>query len=134
MLISLDTETTGVDLYHGAKPFIVTLCDEEFNNTIYEWDVVPGTRDPQPPPQDINEIVDMLQQADEVVLQNAKFDVTALSHFLPKNYRWPWYKTRDTLLAGHLLASNHAHDLTSMAIEYLAIDVAKYETVMRKVV
>jgi hypothetical protein len=40
---------------------------------------------------------------------------------------FPWHKTHDTLLAGHLLASNQAHDLTSMAVQYLAINIKPYE-------
>jgi hypothetical protein len=42
-MISLDSEDTGLDLKHGAKPYLVTICDEEGQNTWWEWDVNPQT-------------------------------------------------------------------------------------------
>jgi DNA polymerase I-like protein with 3'-5' exonuclease and polymerase domains len=132
--ISLDTETTGVDLHHGAQPFLVTLCNEQWENTWYEWDVDPLTRKVQWLKEDVEEIINTVEEADEVVFQNVKFDIKALTPLLPKGYKWPWHKTRDTLMGGHLLASNHAHDLNSMAVEYLAIDITKYEDRLQKVV
>jgi DNA polymerase I-like protein with 3'-5' exonuclease and polymerase domains len=126
-MLALDSETTGVDFHHGAEPFLVTFCDKDWNNTWYEWDVDPLTRKVQVPKDDIEEIATAIEEAELLILQNAKFDATALKTVLPKNFEWPWERTHDTLFSGHLLASNHAHDLTSMSIEYLGIDPAKYE-------
>lgn len=124
-MISLDSETTGIDLYHGAKPFLVTTCDEDGNQRWWQWDVDPLTREPEIPEGDIEEIRQLIADADEIVLQNAKFDVAALAAIGITD--WPWYKTHDTLLAGHLLASNQPHDLTSMALHYLGVDIEPYE-------
>lgn len=131
---SLDTEVTGVDLYHGATPFLVTFCDESWNNSWYEWDVDPLTRKVLVDADDIEAILAEIEEADELVLQNGKFDVSALLPLLPKTFRWPWPKVRDTILGGHLLASNHAHDLTSMAIETLAVNIQKYDDACKKAV
>lgn len=135
MIYSLDTETTGVDFHHGARPYLVTVCDEEGLNTWWEWEVDPLTRQPQFVQPDIDEILSLIEEADALVLQNAKFDFKALSK-LPglEEYEWPWHKVHDTLISGHLLASNHAHDLTSMALEYLGVDLQPYEDAMEKVV
>ena len=44
---SLDTEATGLDLRHGAKPYFVTTCDEEGQIRYWEADHVdPLTREP----------------------------------------------------------------------------------------
>lgn len=136
MIISLDSETTGVDLHHGAKPFFVTICDENWRNTWWEWDVIPGTRDVDVPAKDVKDIVDCVDNADELILQNSKFDVTALGKLpnWPKGFKWPWNKVKDTLIGGHLLASNHRHDLNSMSIEYLAHDITQCEEDMKKAV
>ena len=138
-VISLDTETTGVDFHHGARPYYVTLCREDGTQQWWEWDVDPLTRKPIVPPDDAEEVRALLEQlgrwgtSDEeiaarhrVVLQNAKFDAAALTALLP-DLQWPWPQTDDTLVAGHLLASNQPHDLTSMALHYLGIDIEPYE-------
>ena len=130
-MISLDTETTGLDLHHDAKPFMVQTCDEKGKQTWWEWPVNPLTREPEIPARDLREIQRMLDKADEIVLQNPKFDVTALRTVMP-DLKWDWGKTRDTLLAGHLLASNQPHDLTTMALIYLDVNVKPHEDTIEK--
>lgn len=134
MILALDTETTGVDLRHGVAPFLVTFCNEAWENTWFEWDVNPLNRKVLADKADLEEIISLIEAADELVLQNAKFDVTALGNILPKTFKWPWKKTFDTLISGHLLASNHPHDLESMAVQYLSIDPKRYEDRMRVLV
>ncbi len=145
-MLSLDTETTGVDFKHGAKPFYVTLCDELGQITYFEWDVDPFTREPTIPLEDVSFIRQQLQIVsnwgngfdDEIkerhciILQNPKFDVAALQTIDIED--WPWEQTRDTLMAGHLLASNLPHDLTSMALQYLGKDIQPLEDKLEKIV
>src|SRR6187455_1410176 len=124
-MISLDTETTGVDLRHGARPFFVTTCDEAGEVTYWEWDVDPLTRQPDVPLEDQMEITKILKGADSIILQNPKFDKAALDSI--GITEWDWGKVHDTLLAGHLLASNRPHNLTDMAMQYLGADIEPYE-------
>lgn len=127
-LISLDTETTGIDFHHGAKPFLVTTCDLENNQLWWEWDVNPITREPAITSQDLDEIKHEIITAETIALHNAKFDVTALNAidtWFGDN--WPWEKTYCTLTAGHLIASNQPHDLTSMALVYCNVNIQRYE-------
>ncbi len=138
-MISLDTETTGLDLRHGAKPFLVTTCDESMEQTCWEWDVDPITREPEIPGRDLREIRAELNISNQFklapkirVLQNTKFDVKALNCI--GEFDWDWDSTYDTLLAGHLLASNEPHDLTSMALKYLGIDLDAHENRLKKAV
>ena len=123
-MLAIDTETTGIDHYHGAKPFLVTTCDEEGVTRFYEWDVDPLTREPIVPQEDLREIAALLDSADRIVAQNGKFDAHALETL---GLQWPWEKVEDTLIASHLLASNRPHDLTSLAIEYLSVDIGPLE-------
>jgi DNA polymerase I-like protein with 3'-5' exonuclease and polymerase domains len=140
MMLSLDCETTGLDLRHGCKPFLVTICDEEGNNTWWEWDVDPLTREPKIDLDDIVEIQNHINEADSIVLHNPKFDVLALETAFDKaaydegigyELTWDWSKTYDTLLAAHLLCSNHPHDLTSQAMIYLNLDVVPQDKASR---
>jgi DNA polymerase I-like protein with 3'-5' exonuclease and polymerase domains len=130
-MISLDSETTGVDFYHGALPFFVTACTEQGEQLWWEWDVDPLTRRPNVPAGDLDEIQQIiLDEPGPLILQNSKFDAAALSALFKTHGRvleWPWVKVEDTLIAGHVLASNRPHDLTSMALQYLGVDIQPYE-------
>lgn len=123
-LRSLDTEVTGVDLHHGATPYLVSVCHND-ENSWWEWDVDPTNRKVQldGSVQDIQELVD---SGCHFVLQNPKFDVAALACIGIKC--WPWHRTWDTLMAGHLLASNRPHDLTGMCLDYLGLDLDPLES------
>jgi DNA polymerase I-like protein with 3'-5' exonuclease and polymerase domains len=135
-MISLDTETCGIDFWHGARPFFVTSCNEAGEVSFWEWPVDPLTRRPEIPQSDIWDIAKLMREADRIVLQNAKFDAHAMWHSTETaSIRdWPWDRTHDTLIAGHLLASNHPHDLTSMAMEHLGIDILPLEVALEKAV
>lgn len=134
-MISLDTETTGVDFHHGARPFLVTIGHEDGSCSYWEWSVDPETRMPKIPRQDILEIGNILKKEELITLQNPKFDVMALESIdlwrLNKIdvSKW-WKKVRDTLLLSHLLASNQPHDLTSLALVYLGVNIQPYEDEM----
>lgn len=134
-IISLDTETTGIDSHHGASPFLVTICsdDKPDEPDYWEWDVDPLTRKVLYNTEDVNEIRQSINASDSVVLHNAKFDIRMLAKFDPEiAERWNWETTKDTLLAGHLLASNQPHDLTTMALIYLGINIEPFEVKLKE--
>lgn len=132
---SLDTETTGLDVYHSARPFFVTMCDPEGELLYWETDVDPETREPQWTLGDWGEIRTAIEETDELILQNPKFDAQALFQ-LDRSFQtvWDWTKVRDTLLAGHLLSSNRPHDLTSMTLQFLRIDMSEPEERLKEIV
>jgi DNA polymerase I-like protein with 3'-5' exonuclease and polymerase domains len=132
VIIGLDTETTGVDLRHDNLPFFVTIAQDDGEQLWWEWDVNPVTRKPHIPLSDIYDIRDKIREADGYVLQNTKFDYTALHRASPLVLQfWDWSKLDDTLVSGHLLASNQRHDLTSMTLLYLGKDIKHYEDKLR---
>lgn len=131
-VIALDTETTGVDHWHSARPFFVTIAFENGEQEFWEWSVDPLTRTPKIPKGDVEEIRERITSADRIVTQNGKFDVVALSTIGIRD--WLWEKTEDTIIAGHLLASNQPHDLTSMVLHYLGEDLKPFEDAMEKAV
>lgn len=127
-MISLDTETNGLDMVCGAKPYLVTTCNEEGVIKFWEWDVNPLTREPIIPVSDLREVRSLVEDrlTDRLVLQNSKFDCAALKTIIP-DLEWPWDATDDTLIMGHLLHSGQRHDLTSMALMWLGIDIEPFE-------
>ena len=140
-MIALDTECTGLDLYHGATPYFVSVCDEDRRVSFWEWEVDPLTRAVCVPKEDVKEIGDLLAQQDwsrfapdvagrhGLVAQNGKFDCAALASIGVGN--WPWSVCHDTLIASHVLASNQPHDLTSLALHYLGVDIQPYEDTLQ---
>lgn len=134
MILSLDTETAGMDFWHGVKPFLVTICFDNNDVLHWEWDVNPLTRQPEVPREDIVEISRYLEEAEEVVFHNAKFDVRALTTVGVKwKSRW-WSKIQDTLYSAHLLASSEPHNLTFLALKYLRIDIEPLELELHKAI
>lgn len=135
----VDTETSGVDFHHGAQPFALTLCDNDLDQEFYEWDVDPFTRKVTIPEEDLYEVQEVLQSDVLLILQNAKFDAANITQELRKlkrtqSFEWAWNRTVDTLYGGHLLRSNQPHDLTTMVLVYLGINILPYEETLEKCV
>lgn len=127
-MFALDTETTGVDLKHGAKPFLVTTCDDHDSQLYWEWFVNPMTREPEIPEGDLDEIAERLSNNEPIVLHNGKFDVSALTTIRKEfGEGWNWGNTHDTLIMAHLLRSNRKKDLTSLALDWIGVDIEPYE-------
>jgi DNA polymerase I-like protein with 3'-5' exonuclease and polymerase domains len=131
MIISLDTETTGIDLAHGAMPFLVTSTEVGCDPIFWEWDVDPRTRRPDIPSGDVADIAELVEAAELIYLHNAKFDSRALAKI---GVDLPWSKVRDSLVMSHLLASNHSHKLDKLCIEYLGSDIEPLEVAVKEVV
>jgi DNA polymerase I-like protein with 3'-5' exonuclease and polymerase domains len=128
-MIAVDSECTGLDLHHGARPFFVTIAHEDGFNTFWEWEVDPLTRKPIIFAQDLKDIREALQEPS--VLQNRKFDFHALASV---GVHLPWNPGHCTLRAGHLLASSQPHDLTSMVSLYLGYNIKPLEDKLEKAV
>ena len=132
MIIALDCESTGLDLVHGARPFLVTMASPDWDHCKFcEWDVDPLTRQPQVDEEDVWSILEILDEAEMVYTHNGKFDVRMLAAI---GIEVPWRKFRDSIVAGHMLASNHKRNLTDMVDEYLGIDIEPYELSVKEVV
>ena len=126
-MVAIDSETTGLNLHHGCRPFLVSICDESGAQSYWEWDVDPLTREVLAPPEDVQEIRETIQ-GQERVLHNAKFDVQALETLDPRfGEEWEWSLTHDTLIMGHLLNSSQPHDPTFMTFFYLGLNIKPFE-------
>lgn len=131
-VFALDTECTGLDIRHGARPFFTSIYDGSECH-YWHWWVNPDTREVCWVEEDLEEIQWYIDEADVLVLQNPKFDHCALWHLYQGDLRWDWSKVQDTLLAGHLLASNQPHTLDAMALMYLGVDIKPYDDHLKKI-
>ncbi len=116
MLLAIDTETTGIDFFHGCKPFMITACDGRFNY-IWEGQVNPATREVYWDDEEIDSFVSLIKSASRIIMHNANFDIRALSTIgIPPSYFWD--KLEDTLLASHCICSGDVHGLKDLAFKY----------------
>jgi DNA polymerase I-like protein with 3'-5' exonuclease and polymerase domains len=128
-LRSLDTETTGLDLHHGAKPYLITTCDLQDENMWWEWDVNPLNREPIVPKKELLEVKKVLRRGKNV-LHNSKFDAKALHQI---GVELDWSRVEDTLVAAHLYHSSSNKDLTALALKHLKVNVLPYEEEIKRV-
>lgn len=133
---SLDTETTGLDVRHGARPFFVTMCDSEGEVTFWQWRVDPLDRTIIPETddydlfEDLKEIQKAVLELDVLAAQNWKFDfgmMSALFGDYGLAFEVNWDAVHDLLFSAHLLHSNKPKDLTTQAMMYLEVDITPYE-------
>lgn len=76
--VAVDTETTGPDVWHGCRPFMVTAATETGSCLLWERRVDPVTRRPEPfDRKDVAEIRKLLW-GNKIVFHNALFDVPML--------------------------------------------------------
>lgn len=140
-IVAVDTETTGLNLFHRDAPFMVTTMDEEGVSSIWQWDVNPFTREVMAPREILEEIADYLA-GKELVFHHAKYDLRALAKiglnitsifpaFHAKSptpiFNRGWYvgtivkAIHDTQLLSHVCNSQGAdgHALKPLALLYL---------------
>ncbi len=135
MILAIDSETTGLDHFHGTQPFCVIACTDAGREFEWVWRVDPLTRKVQPVADDVKAIKKLVTSADRVVCHNAKFDVQALGTIDPEiETGWPWGRTDDTAVMSHLLQSNGRKSLDVLALKYLGTDITKYEDALHTAV
>lgn len=121
-MIVFDTETGGLGLRMGCKPFLVAICDEREKMVYYEWDVDPHTREPIIPEGDKQELRDRFENQDCVVGFNTKYDILALEVIgvdIPSLTSWD--NIHDVWCMSHAYQSIGKHGLKPLALRHLSI-------------
>lgn len=123
MIVSMDTETTGLDPYHGCRPYLVTACDGETN---YWWagEVNCFNREVYWDKKDLRDLQDFINSARKIIMHNAKFDIRMLE-YQGIDVSGIFGKLEETLIAAHCLNSAGAdkkqneHGLKDLSVKYL---------------
>lgn len=143
-IIAVDSETTGLDLFHNAAPFMVCTLDEYGAYKTWQWAVDPYTRQVLYD-DSVQDLADYLQ-GNTLVFHHADFDLRALSRAgiqlhtkyfsVPYNRvnnwsRWVRIEAfHDTQLLSHVVNSQGTgdseselgrHALKPLALHYLDI-------------
>lgn len=110
--IGYDTETTGIYIKHGCRPFYFATWDNHDVKQSWQWRIDRHTRMPiigDKERREKRDIEDRLHAADKVILWNAKFDVRASQSV---GIRMPsWDKIYDASTELHVLDPYEMHAL-----------------------
>ncbi len=144
LTIAVDTEETGLEHFHGVKPFIVSTADETGKNKLWEFPVDPFTRKPHAESIELEEIAHRLE-GNNLVFHNAKYDIRGFATMgvyliFPRkiwgagvrtlNWRLDSRKKPiivecndfdDTVLASQICYSAEDHDLKTLSFMYLDV-------------
>ncbi len=131
--LSLDTETTGLELHHSSRPFTVTTCNDNGSTKIWEWKVNPRTRKVNIPQSQLEELAKHIA-GKILIFHNACFDIKALAtaglylHFSRDDFRSSPFAVRaramcisfhDTQLASHAIRTSDPRKLKHLALLHL---------------
>lgn len=122
-VISLDTETTGLDVHHGTLPFMFLVCMPDGEPLVWEYDVDPFTRQPIYPKYWRNKILERIHGY-EIVAHNWNYD---FGMCLKAGLDLKRFKLHDTLIMSHLANSLLDHDLSALTSQYLRSNIDHYE-------
>lgn len=119
-ILAVDTETNGLSLRHGCLPFAVVIYGEE-KILWYEWDVNPKNRTPIIPPEDVEDIKQVIAGS-IVAMHNSKYDLLALELIgvnVPEIVGWE--NIHDTMLMSHANQSGGRHGLKELCVRHLGL-------------
>jgi DNA polymerase I-like protein with 3'-5' exonuclease and polymerase domains len=120
-VIAIDTETTGLQMWHGDQPFAVGFRDLKGNELYFEWEVDPWTRVVVPDPWELAIVKKICEAKGPIkVFHNAKFDIRMLEEAYGIFVRGPIH---DTMFMVHICNSQEpSFKLKDLALKYRDID------------
>lgn len=113
--LGLDSETTGVRVFHGDRPFVISGCDDNGKTFYWRTQVNPWDRTILWRDYDFGEIWNTICKYDELVFHNALFDVRMMRESgwaMPEGYH-------DTMAVMHTLFSHERLALKPLGVRYL---------------
>lgn len=117
MLIAIDTETTGTDVFHGCRPFLISGFDGSYNY-LWKGEIDPTNREVTWAQETLNHFLTTIKKADRIIMHNANFDIRMLDAIgIDQSLIRP--KLEDTMLLSHMICSGDVHGLKELAIKYL---------------
>jgi len=129
-VISIDTETTGLDPWAGNKPFAFSFANDRLETEYVEFVVDPFTREPRPNEAGLKLIKKILSCSAIKALHHEKFDRRHIKMSLGLDITGDIH---DTMFMAHSCKSDDPRGLKWLAEEYFDID-ASDEKSLRKAV
>lgn len=113
-----DTETTGLFIHKGCKPFTVSSAsDIDCKKRLWKGWVDPKTREVDFPKRYTKEIQKEYERHDVIVFHNANFDLQALEAIgIPAKWFFDNFYVCDTMVMSHAYKSSNRHGLKELAL------------------
>ncbi len=119
-VVAFDTETTGLNAWHGDAPFAFAFCSEDGSVAYFEFEVDPMTRRPYYTERKLEKIKRILREARVVVMHHAKFDVRMME--VNCGFGFQGIDIQDTMYMAHAANSQEPSiGLKQLAKRYLDI-------------
>lgn len=135
--LAIDTETTGLNLLKGCRPYLILGYDEQDNPFHYRFQVDPLTRNVSIPNDFKSTLKRKIKKYKSVVFHNANFDIRAfMSIGIEPEYWFDNFEVYDTMIASFCYKSSNRHGLKENSILYvdtLDSDERELEQAVKKV-
>lgn len=119
--VGIDTETTGLNVWTGARPFAVSACFEDGEERYWEWDVDFETRKPIIPRRELDEVRELCEDPYlEKDFFNLKFDYFMLESIGVKLDIATCHEV--SFMARAVNNLEYAYSLKPLAKKYVEID------------
>lgn len=120
-LLAYDTETSGLSIRAGCRPYAIILQEPNKNPVLFEWEMNPHTRHPIIPHGDIDDIKQRFVGKIAVGF-NSKFDLLALESIGINLWEIVgWENIHDAMLLSHAYESGGSHGLKELCVRHLGL-------------
>ena len=143
VVAAVDTEANGLFAHKGCQPFMLTACDNNYKNHVWEWEVDPKTRKVIYSKQSLKDVKDFIFSLDAIIFHNANFDVQMLEALgINMEDLFKTVDVHDTIVMSHSYCSSNKHGLKDLSLllaeipdtdeHILAASVKKSRTLAKK--
>lgn len=134
-MFAFDIEATGLDFWHGCRPFAWSAVYDDGRVIYDEYDVNPHTRDVVIKSVDSDKLGRVLE-SDEMVAHNAGFDMLGAEVILTHpeytwEHTWDWDAIHDTMLMSHALRNLWPHNLKLLRSVFLGLGTTKVDLIQK---
>lgn len=119
MTIAIDTETTGLFIHKGCRPFVISAACDNNKSYIWEFKVNPYTREVIYD-EGLENFKDTISKHEQLIFHNANFDIQALVAIgLNLEDLFSDHDIHDTMVMSHAYRSHGPHGLKELGISVL---------------
>jgi len=143
VVAAVDTEANGLFAHKGCQPFMLTACDNNYKNHVWEWEVDPKTRKVIYSKKSKRDVRDFIFSLKAIIFHNANFDVQMLEALdIDTEDLFKTVDVHDTIVMSHSYCSSNKHGLKDLSLllaeipdtdeHILAASVKKSRTLAKK--
>lgn len=119
-IIAVDTETTGLFIHKGCRPFTISAACSEGKKYLWKFRVDPKTRKVIYKDDILDDFFSFLSEHETIVFHNGNFDIQALQTIgLDMDQMFRNHQVEDTMFMSHAYNSRQSHGLKQLGVTLL---------------